>query len=474
MRAADSGRRRGTAWSVARAPRRRGRDGRGARSRPAARPVRRRPPGARPSRSNAPARQRAQVVDPHESHSRSGSLPAWSGLGTVRRSRPRATYPHKVTSSDGTPIALWRSGEGPPLVLVHGAARRPQSMGAGAPGARGALQRAGGRPSRPRAERRCGGLRDRARVRGRRRGRRVRGGRGGRAAGTPTAASARVEAALRNDRIRKLVLYEPSMGFLKSPPHVVRRLEELLAARAARRARRVLHGRGGRSRPPIRSSSCARCRPGGRAWPSPTRSRARSARAASTPSTRDRFRALDDADAVPPGRRQFRARSGTPARRCRRRCRTAGSSSCRGSGTRRWTPQRNCSRQRCCAFWRRARRADLLRRDHQRRRSTAPASRRRPLMLGRNRYSPPRMVTKRGCGLTKNGGWPWIVILPSVPCGSPTRKSLSAPRPNGSPSSIQSAWMVSNWRQMLALKQTKTRPRSTPSSSIAPGASGGP
>jgi pimeloyl-ACP methyl ester carboxylesterase len=28
----------------------------------------------------------------------------------------------RVTSADGTPIASWRSGEGPPLVLVHGAA----------------------------------------------------------------------------------------------------------------------------------------------------------------------------------------------------------------------------------------------------------------------------------------------------------------------------------------------------------------
>src|SRR5918997_1152976 len=27
-----------------------------------------------------------------------------------------------VTSRDGTPIACWRSGEGPPLVLVHGTA----------------------------------------------------------------------------------------------------------------------------------------------------------------------------------------------------------------------------------------------------------------------------------------------------------------------------------------------------------------
>ena len=28
----------------------------------------------------------------------------------------------RVVSEDGTPIAVWRSGEGPPLVLVHGAA----------------------------------------------------------------------------------------------------------------------------------------------------------------------------------------------------------------------------------------------------------------------------------------------------------------------------------------------------------------
>ena len=30
--------------------------------------------------------------------------------------------PEEVVSADGTPIAVWRTGEGPPLVLVHGAA----------------------------------------------------------------------------------------------------------------------------------------------------------------------------------------------------------------------------------------------------------------------------------------------------------------------------------------------------------------
>jgi pimeloyl-ACP methyl ester carboxylesterase len=37
-----------------------------------------------------------------------------------------------------------------------------------------------------------------------------------------------LEAALLTDRIRKLVVYEPPMGFLKSPPHVVDRLQALL------------------------------------------------------------------------------------------------------------------------------------------------------------------------------------------------------------------------------------------------------
>jgi hypothetical protein len=38
-----------------------------------------------------------------------------------------------------------------------------------------------------------------------------------------------LEAALLTDGIRKLVLYEPPMGYLKSPPHVVDRLHTLLA-----------------------------------------------------------------------------------------------------------------------------------------------------------------------------------------------------------------------------------------------------
>ena len=36
--------------------------------------------------------------------------------------RMRSVHPEKVVSKDGTPIAFWRSGQGPPLVLVHGTA----------------------------------------------------------------------------------------------------------------------------------------------------------------------------------------------------------------------------------------------------------------------------------------------------------------------------------------------------------------
>jgi pimeloyl-ACP methyl ester carboxylesterase len=37
----------------------------------------------------------------------------------LRRRRPNSQA-QTVTSKDGTPIAYWRSGEGPPLVLIHG------------------------------------------------------------------------------------------------------------------------------------------------------------------------------------------------------------------------------------------------------------------------------------------------------------------------------------------------------------------
>jgi pimeloyl-ACP methyl ester carboxylesterase len=129
----------------------------------------------------------------------------------------------KVVSADGTSIAVWRSGEGSPLVLDHG--RWAPVLSA---------------------------LEERFTVLAM--DRRGRGGSGdaddyaidreyedvaavvewagdgvdllGHSHGGVCA----IEAALLTDRVRKLVLYEAPMGFLASPPHVVARLEELLAA----------------------------------------------------------------------------------------------------------------------------------------------------------------------------------------------------------------------------------------------------
>ena len=54
-----------------------------------------------------------------------------------------------------------------------------------------------------------------------------------------------LEAALLTDRIEKLVLYEPPLGFVAVAPEVVERLDALFAAGERGRARRVLHAGGG-------------------------------------------------------------------------------------------------------------------------------------------------------------------------------------------------------------------------------------
>ncbi len=137
--------------------------------------------------------------------------------------------PSQVVSSDGTPIAVWRSGEGPPLVLIHG----------------GAADHSRWAPVLPALEERF------TVIAIDRRGR----GRSGDASGyaferefedvvavVESAGEAvtvlghslggmcAIEAALLTDRIRRLVLYEPPMGFLVSPPRVVDRLQALLEA----------------------------------------------------------------------------------------------------------------------------------------------------------------------------------------------------------------------------------------------------
>ncbi len=135
--------------------------------------------------------------------------------------------PTKVLSQDGTPIAVWRSGEGPPLALIHGAAADHNRWA----------------PVLPALEERFTVFAI---------DRRGRGGSGdanvyalereyedvvavvestGEAVhvlGHSYGGICALEAALLTDGIRKLVLYEPPMGFLKSPPHVVDRLQTLL------------------------------------------------------------------------------------------------------------------------------------------------------------------------------------------------------------------------------------------------------
>ena len=139
----------------------------------------------------------------------------------------RNEKPEKVVSKDGTPIAAWRSGEGPPLVLVHGAAADHSRWA----------------PALPALEKRFTVLAvDR-------RGRGQSGdadeyaiereyedlaavvesaGDGVNVLGHSYGGICALESALLTDRIRKLVLYEPPMGFLASPPEVVHRLEALL------------------------------------------------------------------------------------------------------------------------------------------------------------------------------------------------------------------------------------------------------
>ena len=133
----------------------------------------------------------------------------------------------EVTSQDGTPIGVWRSGKGPPLVLVHGAAADHRRWA----------------PVLPALEQHFTVLAVDRRGRGRS------GDRGDytierefedvaavvESAGDEVAVLGHsyggicaLECALLSDGISKLVLYEAPMGFLESPPHVVDRLQELL------------------------------------------------------------------------------------------------------------------------------------------------------------------------------------------------------------------------------------------------------
>ena len=139
----------------------------------------------------------------------------------------RDQQPERAVSADGTPIAIWRSGEGPPLVLVHGAAADHSRWAPVLPalGERYtvlAIDRRGrgqsGDADEYAIERE---YEDVAAV--------VESARDGvTVLGHSYGGICALEAALLTHTVRRLVLYEPPMGFLASPPRVVQRLELLL------------------------------------------------------------------------------------------------------------------------------------------------------------------------------------------------------------------------------------------------------
>jgi pimeloyl-ACP methyl ester carboxylesterase len=135
--------------------------------------------------------------------------------------------PARAVSEDGTPIAFWRSGAGPPLVLVHGAAADHIRWAPVLPALEErftvlAIDRRGrgqsGDADEYAIERE---YEDVAAVL-------ESAGEGVNVLGHSYGGICALEAALLTGRVRRLVLYEPPMGFLASPPHVVRRLEGLL------------------------------------------------------------------------------------------------------------------------------------------------------------------------------------------------------------------------------------------------------
>jgi pimeloyl-ACP methyl ester carboxylesterase len=136
--------------------------------------------------------------------------------------------PTKVVSQDGTSVAVWRSGEGPPLVLIHGAAAdhnrwAPLLVALQERFTVLAIDRRGrgrsGDADTYAIEREYEDVV--AVVRS--------AGDAVNVLGHSYGGICALEAALLTNRIHKLILYEPPMGFLKSPPHVVDRLQTLLA-----------------------------------------------------------------------------------------------------------------------------------------------------------------------------------------------------------------------------------------------------
>lgn len=137
--------------------------------------------------------------------------------------------PEMILSEDGTPIAVWRSGDGPPLVLLHGTAADHTRWAPVVPALEErftvlAVDRRGhgrsGDAKQYAIEREYEDLAAVVEA----------AGENVDVVGHSYGGLCAIEAALLTDRIRRLVLYEPPMGFLASPPEVVERLATLLDA----------------------------------------------------------------------------------------------------------------------------------------------------------------------------------------------------------------------------------------------------
>ena len=252
--------------------------------------------------------------------------------------------PEKVVSDDGTQLAAWRTGTGPPLVLVHGAAADHSRWSPVLPALEAhftvvAIDRRGrgqsGDGDEYAIEREYEDVAAVVEM----------AGEGVNVLGHSYGGICALEAALLTDKVGTLVLYEPPMGFLASPPDVVDRLWELLEE--GKRDELVSFFMQKVAGLPADQVELLRSLP---AWEARLAVAdtipGRSVRAGSIASIRIDFegsacrRCFSKAGTAPrPSRR--------PARPCGRRCPTVVLSSCPGSDMPRWIPVPSCLRPRC-------------------------------------------------------------------------------------------------------------------------------